>query len=178
MRSYMGYLPPEQFRDFYEEIIKEISERFELKELSKKNRIPHITFKSPFETSNLELLENFVSRFCKKQKCFPINIGGYGDFDKKVIYLAVKESVSLSSAYDLFSSELENNLQIIQDKDYDKKTFHMTLVKYKELENKFDDIWSYLQKKEIKFTLPFDNLTIFRKDKRATDIRKTYWFSG
>lgn len=174
MIYYIGYLPPKKFQDFYTSLVKDISKRFELNKLTQKNRIPHITLKSPFEVSSLQSLDKLIASFCQPQKSSRISIGGVGSFGEEIIFL-----YSHPSKQEIFRELLDNlrNLEEINWGEYDNpnKTLHITIAKGEELNGKFQEVYNYLCRKNIQLVLPFDNITIFQKDDQTTSVYRTHY---
>lgn len=176
MIYYIGYIPPKEFQDFYADLVRDISKRFRLNKLAQNNRIPHVTLKSPFEMGSPKSLDEWISSFCQCQKPSEIRINGVGNFGEEVIFLHSQPSKQM---IDTFKELLDNlrNLEGINWSEYDMpdKKLHITLAKGKELEGKFKDIYNYLSTQDIRFVLPFDNITIFQKDNQMTSVYRTYY---
>ncbi|MDP3027611.1 MAG: 2'-5' RNA ligase family protein [Nanoarchaeota archaeon] len=179
MIYYAGYLPPEEFQVFYEHLIRDISQKFQLEKLSKKRRIPHVTLKSPFEISSVQSLDKLAAGFCQRQKSSEISINGIGNFGKEVIFLRSHLS---RQARDMFKEFLDSlkTLREINWSEYDAedRILHITFVKGEELEGKFNDVYTTLSSRDIRFVLPFDNITIFQKDGERTSVYRTHYFGG
>jgi 2'-5' RNA ligase len=178
MIYYIGYIPPKEFQDFYSDLVRDVSKRFELNGLAQKNRVPHITLKSPFEISSPQSLDETVSNFCQNQEPSSIEINGVGSFGKEVIFLHSQPSTQMSGTF----RKLLDNLRGVGGIDWNEydnpnKKLHITLAKGKELEGKFQDVYDYLKAQDIKFTLPFNNITIFQKDGGRTFVHRTYVLS-
>ena len=175
MIYYVGYIPPKEFKNFYADLIRDVSKRFELNGLAQNNRVPHITLKSPFEISSSQSLDEVVSNFCQDQEPSSIEINGVGSFEKEVIFLHSQPSTQMIDTF----RKLLNSLRGVKGmgwNEYDNpnKKLHITLAKGEELEGKFQGVYNYLKARDIKFTLPFDNITIFQKDGGKTSIHRTY----
>lgn len=175
MRVYLGYLARGEFCDYYNNLLREISSRFNLEDLLKKSRIPHITFKSPFETNNYTLVEEIVSRFCDGKFPHNFKIDDFGLFDREVIYFRVFASSKTRQAI----GNLLKCLQTIPNISFDKydnknKELHITLAKNRETSKSFDDIWKYVSSLNPYFILPFDNITMFRKEENKTKVHKVF----
>lgn len=179
MRVYIGYLPPREFRDFYEGLVREISQIFNLDALLNKKRIPHMTLKYPFQINSINELEEIVSDFCQDRRPSTIEIKGVETFEENVIYLRV---FSLRQTQETLEDLLEElrKIEDIEWKRYDhaNKILHMTIAKREELGIAFEEVLDYLNKKEINFILPFDNLTIFQKNRQKTSVLRTDYFGG
>ena len=176
MIYYIGYIPPKEFQDFYVDLVKYISKRFRLNKLAQKNRIPQITLKSPFEMGSPKSLDEWISSFCQGQKPSEIRINGVGNFGEEVIFLHNQPSKQMINTLGglLDSLRSKNNISW-SEYDTPNKTLHITLAKGEELGGKFQEIYDSLKAQDIKFVLPFDNITIFQKDRERTSVYRTHY---
>ena len=172
---YLGYLVRGEFSNYYNSLLKEISSKFNLEGLLKKSRIPHITFKSPFETDHYKLLENIIDNFCKIKAPPDFKIDNFGSFDKEVIYFKVFASDETRHII----GNLLKCLQVIpnisfNEYDNENKKLHITLAKNRETSKSFNDVWKYVSSLNSYFILPFDNITVFKKEQDKTKIHKVF----
>lgn len=177
MLCYLGYIPQQEFQDFYADLVRDISQRFQLKKLVEKKRVPHITLKSPFEMGSLHSLEELITDFCQKQKQSQITIRGVGNFIEEVIFLYSQPSKQMTETFGQLLSRLRSWRDITWNEyDTPKKALHVTLAKGEELNGKFRDVYKYLLKRDIHFNLLFDNITIFQKNGKRTSVYRTHYF--
>lgn len=176
MLYYFGYIPPKEFKEFYADLVRDISERFTLNKLAQKNRIPHVTLKSPFEMGSPKILEDMVSRFCQSRRVSKIDINRIESFGEEVLHLGVLPS---RETLDTFKSLLDSlrDIEGVSWNEYDNldKRWHITLAKGEELNGRFQEVYDYLLRKDIEFVLPFDNITIFQKDGGRTSVYRTHY---
>lgn len=175
MRYYVGSMIKGEVAKYYNNLVNEISLRFELESLVKKQRIPHITLKSLFERDYVRDIEFYLKEFSEKHEAIKIMIDGFGNFEDKIIYLNIKKSGQIETIYNSFLKGLKSvpNISFGIFDNVNKK-LHITLIS-KEMEGKFEEIWGYLSNITApKFKIYLDNLTIFKKDKNRTLIHKTY----
>ncbi len=176
MTYYVGYIPPKEFQDFYTEVVRDISKRFGLNKLAQKHRIPHVTLKSPFEVSSPKSLEEVISNFCQSQRASKIDINGLESFGEEVICLRAMPSQEMLDTFKTLLDSLRN-IEDISWNEYDNpnKILHITLARGEELKGKFQEVYDYLKAQDIKFALPFDNITIFQKDGQKTSVYRTHY---
>ena len=170
MQYFLGYLPPKEFRHFYEKLVQEISERFGLEKLSQKKRMPHLTLKSPSNLYPPQMLEKIVKEFCRTQIKSKFEIRNFGNFEEDVIFLKTTPSKEMESTFKQFLTRLENEGIYLKKYDNTDKISYMVLAKENELNGRFQEVYDYLRQKKLEFTLPFDNITIFQKSPRGTTI--------
>ncbi len=151
--------------------IQEISHKFRVKATSKK--IPHITLFGPFKTNNERQMVNTLTQVCKnyENELIPFRLKGFEGFDNflnKVVFIDVRPSEEMKELrYDLSKSLLKiTTSDSVQDKkSKDDFKFHAT-VAFKDIDQKFSQILSYLKSKpdpSIKQTLL--RVTIIKKGK-------------
>ncbi len=179
MIYYIGFLPDKNFQAYYREVIAEICDELELSDLKNKERIAHITLKSPFERKSEKDIVRTIDDFVQDQESSNLIVKGVGQFNNEILYFGVQPNSELKEA----TRNLLYKLKLLGDVPFDKtwdtenKTFHITLGKRSEMEGKFDDVYSYVRKagfpeKRIKF----DNLTIFKKDCGKTTAFSSHTF--
>lgn len=172
---YLGYLVRGEFSNYYNSLLKEISSRFNLEDLLKKSRIPHITFKSPFDIDNYRSIEKIVDTFCYIKTPPDFKIDNLGLFGREVIYFKVFASDEARQVIGNLLKRLQTIPNISFDKyDNKNKELHITLAKNRETSKSFDDIWKYVSSLNPCFILPFDNITVFKKEQDKTKIHKVF----
>ena len=176
MIYYVGYIPPKEFQNFYADLVRDLSKKFGLNILTQKNRIPHVTLKSPFEISSPQSLDDVVSNFCQGQEPSSIRINSVGNFGEEFIFLHSQPSRKMIDTFEKLLASLRG-VRGMGWNEYDNpnKTLHITLAKGEELEGKFQEVYNYLNAQNIKFALPFDNITIFRKNEQRTSVYRIHY---
>ncbi|KIC92573.1 hypothetical protein HY58_03315 [Flavihumibacter sp. ZG627] len=84
----------------------------------------HITLVAPFSTDadTLKNVEALLQNFVQIQIPLEIEVGGFGSFDKRVIFLKVKENHLLNSCYNKLNHEMHAQLpELIR---LEKRRFH------------------------------------------------------
>ena len=160
--------------DFNNNLRKELFKNFK----AKSSKLPaHFTIKAPFEyDKDISNLEGILEKFCKEEKVAPFNIQGYGNFDKRVIYMKVNMSKEGQGVHDKLIDEISKvpyiNFRKGEGKD---KVFHVTLAS-KKLEPIYDEVWNYVNKYPCNFKCNFDNITIYNWDNNTWNAYREFKF--
>ncbi|MFH1256414.1 MAG: 2'-5' RNA ligase family protein [Candidatus Diapherotrites archaeon] len=129
------------------ELSEQISHKFHVKQVVRKGRPPHITLFGGFSCGNeKELVQKFI-KICKNFDLIKFKLNDLGHIENKVIFIDVEPSQELKELRLQLAKEL---IPVCEAKEWDKEqefVFHATLA-LKDLENKFDKIWEYLQNME------------------------------
>lgn len=148
--------------EFHEKLVSEICEKFNVK----RQRLPaHFTIKAPFETNNIEEIENLINVFTKDRHKAKIDIDGFGHFREDVVFMDVRPSSEAIKVHDDFIDLLKNVDWLEWKRNEGKgRVFHCTLVS-KIPRGKYHDIWNYTISHNCSFHIQFDNISILRWDK-------------
>lgn len=176
MKYSIVYLLGGEAKKYQENLMKDISERFNVQNLNEKI-MPHITFKSPFRTDDISDLEKRLDKFTRKNKSSEISINGFGSFNEEVLYLNVEFSERAKKTFRRLNKKI-SDLDYIDFNEYDnlEDNFHSTLA-ITENRNKFNKIKNYLEDNyNPGFDLDFDNIAVIKKHelKREWEIDKIY----
>lgn len=177
MRYYVGHLVVGENEKFYQKVRKDVCERFNLEDLSKKKRIPHVTLKSPFETDDKESVERILDTFCYGQESFNLVCKGIECFYDEVIYFNLEGNEESGNLLRRMYSCLDI-LPGMTWSEYDRgdRQLHIIIAKCDELEGKFYSVWDYLLGEGFLGTLCFDNFALFREDGERTLIERVFKF--
>jgi 2'-5' RNA ligase len=134
-------------------LIYEVGRHFRVKGMTHRHVVPHISLYGPFLTRQERQVVAAVAKVCSRYRLVPFTFRGFNYFDNatnKVIYLDIAPSEVLVN----LRFELARALQPItySKSNEDKKTradfkFHSTIA-FKDIDNKFRDIWRYMEEKE------------------------------
>jgi len=111
--------------------------------------VPHIALYGPSETDNMKRVVSEVEKIGWKYTLVPFKIKGFDYFNKehKVIYLDINPSPELEELQWELAQRL-SRASTYQPHDMHRKfQFHAT-VAFKDIDRKFDKIWSYIKVKE------------------------------
>lgn len=145
--------------NFNNNLRKEVFDIFK----AKSSKLPaHFTIKSPFETDNIDDLENILYSFSKNYLSKPYKIKGYDHFDNRVIFMKVLMSEEGKILHDKLIDELSKPTYInFGEKDGKDKVFHVTITS-KKIQNIFNELWKYVNKIDCDFDCRFDNICIYK----------------
>ncbi len=137
-------------KKYAENLIYDIARKFNVKGVTRKKTVPHITLFGPFQTRQEKKLIHEVISVGQQFDLVPFKIKGFDFFDNKkgkVIYLDINPSEKLKSlrrelAYRLFKISSTKPF----DTEYDF-IFHGTIA-FKDIDNKFDRILNYIEQKQ------------------------------
>ncbi len=133
-------------------LIREISGKFRVRGM--KDKVSHISLYGPFTTNNEKRMVSEIHSLCRKYDRIYFSFKRFNYFNNpknKVIYLDVSPSEQLKQ----FRYELSSKLRGIttSNSNEDKKSkdsfeFHSTIA-FKDIDYKFNAIWSHLSKKSV-----------------------------
>lgn len=159
--------------NFNNNLRKEIFEKFKIKS-SKLSA--HFTIKAPFESDNIQELENTLSLFTSSNKSENYYIKGYDSFDNRVIFMKVIMSKKGQILHDKLIDVLSSiNYINFTKKDGKNKIFHVTLSS-KKIQNIFNDLWTYVNSIPCDFECTFDNVCIYKWENNTWLLHKEYLF--
>jgi len=138
-------------KKYSQKLIFELVRKFRIRGM--KDKVSHISLFGPFNTNNERQVVSIVQNVCKSYKWVAFKFSGFNYFNNptnKVIYLDIKPSDDLRN----LRYELANKLLSVTktDSSQDRKSandfyFHSTIA-FKDIDNKFNQIWNYLKHKQ------------------------------
>ncbi|MBN2067553.1 MAG: 2'-5' RNA ligase family protein [Candidatus Diapherotrites archaeon] len=134
---------------YAKELSKNISRKFQVKQVIRKGKPLHISLYGGFSTADEnEMIKKFVS-ICKRFDLVKFKLNGFDHIDKHVIYLNVKPSTELIGLRSELAKELNTTCKAqpwdMPELDF---IFHTTIA-HGDIEEKFDEIWRYVSSLEI-----------------------------
>ena len=146
MKIGFGILLEDEAFNFVRSIELELFHKFGL--LRGIKQPPHITIKSPFYTDKVEPFYQYLKDLSKRIKPFEIKLEGFGHFEKKVIFLNVKENPFLKKLHLKIIKELKEKFDVKPSKLEGKSIkFHSTIALKDFSEKEFKKIKKYLTRK-------------------------------
>lgn len=144
---------------FNDNMRKDVFKKFE----AKSSTLPaHFTIKAPFETDDIKPIKDILEKFAVKESAYPLKMEGYGYFDDRVIYMPVSLSKEAKEVHDRLIDELLKIPYIhFKDNEGKNKIFHVTITS-KKIEDKFQDIWTYVNENPYSYDDYFDNITLYK----------------
>ncbi len=167
-----------EIADYHLRLVNEIADKFG-KTLTKEQGVPpHFTLKYWFDTETIEHVEKRLKQFADTHIRTPIRVGGFGGFHPKVVFMSIQLSDQARATFFELISEFKSMDWMQWDKfDAENLHFHATIVE--ECDEKYLDIWNFVQGQEKYFDAYFDNITVLRtvgkiKDFDKYEIYKTF----
>lgn len=159
--------------DFNNNLRKDVYNKFN----AKSSKLPaHFTIKSPFESENINELEEILDAFAKNNNKSSYTLNGYDHFDDRVIFMKVNMSHEGKKLHDKLIDEL-NKISYINfdEKDGKNKIFHVT-ISSKKIKKVYHELWSYVNQFSFNFHCEFDNICIYKWDHNTWELHKEYIF--
>lgn len=158
---------------FHDRIVESVCHKFN----KRRTKLPaHITLKAPFETDKIAEMESVLESFVTGRDKTPIKVEGFGKFRRDVIYIDVKVSEEAKKVHDELMDELVKIPWIeLKENEGKNKVFHCTIVS-KRIQDKFKEIWEYVNQFTCDFNLYFDNLTLYKWQDNTWVLYKKYKF--
>ncbi|MDP4144340.1 MAG: 2'-5' RNA ligase family protein [Bacillota bacterium] len=156
---------------FHEKLTSEVCKLFQLR----RTKLPaHITLKAPFEAENISELEKIIEDFTSSNTKAPMKLEGYKNFRRDVVYMDVQPSKEAVEIHDRLSDSLKKLPWLEWKANEGKnKVFHCTIVS-KKVGNKFQDVMNHVSRYPYKYTIDFDNITIFQWEENTWKLKKKY----
>jgi calcineurin-like phosphoesterase family protein/2'-5' RNA ligase len=129
------------------ELSQTLSKKFYIRQVARKGRPPHITLFGGFECSDEKTVISRFVKVCKNFDLVKFRLNDFGHIEDRVIFIDVQPSPELKELRLELAKELN---PICEAKEWDKQeefVFHATIA-LKDIEQKFDKIWQYLQNTE------------------------------
>ncbi len=132
-------------------LIYDVARKFNVKGVTRKRAVPHITLYGPFTTRNERQVVSTVANIGQKYDLVPFKLKSFNNFNNlknKVIYLDIEPSNKLECLRWELSQNLRQVTNTTSTFDKDKKfSFHSTIA-FKDIDNKFSKIKEYIESKE------------------------------
>lgn len=134
----LGGVIKRQLRD----IIQDVADRFDERELVRSHYVPHITLYGPCRVTNEKVALARIRDVCSQYDLVPFRIAGFDQFDRSTIYADVHSSYALRK----LRYELSQELHAVTDDepayDHDRWCeFHSTIARNI---GTFDEIWEWV----------------------------------
>ena len=138
-------------KEYAKDIVYSVAKKFRVRGVTGKRVVPHISLYGPGKIDDIGKVVSAVKRVGQMYTLVTFKIKGFDYFDKphKVIYLDVSPSKELEALRWELSQELRkvSNCQSQDRHSSTKFKFHGTIA-FKDIDNKFNRIWSYIKNKE------------------------------
>ncbi len=136
-------------KNYAKELIYDVAKKFGVKGVTKRRAVPHIALYGPSETDNMERVVSEVEKIGRKYTLVPFEIKGFDYFNKehKVIYLDINPSPELEELRWELAQRL-SKVSTYQPWDTKREFSFHSAIAFKDIDKKFDKIWSYIKAKE------------------------------
>lgn len=159
---------------YHKKLKKELKQKFNVKQALKTNPPSHITLKYNFKNDKLPEVKKILQSFANNTNPSAYEIRGVNSFGKKVIYLEIHASKKMKEDHKSLLNKLKNNDIALRRFD-EPKNYHCTLA-LRDINEKYDEIMSYMRKKTIEFEASFDNVAILKLENNTWIIEEKYDF--
>ncbi|MCX6750664.1 MAG: 2'-5' RNA ligase family protein [Candidatus Pacearchaeota archaeon] len=174
MKYCIFYLIEGKAKRYHQKLVKEVGPKFGERYMIENPLPAHITLKYFFETSRTKELEKLLREFVKKQKQSKMEIDGFSNFDRRVVFLKIKPSKqAIKTRKELVNGIMEINGIKLNELDIKFKP-HLTIA-YGNTKKSFSGIWNYVKKLDKpKFNLKLDNITLIKKSGKYWKVHKEF----
>lgn len=179
MRYFVGYLIERKAARWHSNLAKEIAEKFGTWKIHERFP-PHVTIFQPFETEDVEGIKDFL-RSHVDARAMPgtLTLSGYDRFDDRVVFVNVDTEDSVRDFVQTLqecarTTSATSGLMVPAFSAWHP---HATLA-YRLPPEDIVGIWGYVSMlPNPVFTLPFDNVTLFRFEGDRWVTETTFKFS-
>lgn len=158
---------------FHHKLTNDVCQKFN----KRRQKLPaHITLKAPFETVKIDDIIELLERFTSVREKTPIKINGFGKFRRDVIFMDVQVSEEAKKVHDELIDKI-GKIPWIEFKHNEgkDKVFHCTIVS-RRIQDKFNEIWDYVNEHECDFDSYFDNLSLYQWKDNTWVLYKEFKF--
>jgi len=176
MKYAIFYLIKGKAEIYHKNIIKNIAKISGEKYLIDNPLPSHITLKYTFDADKKQIkeLEKIIGLFVKRQKKSKINIDGFNNFNKFVVYMDVKFSMEAKYVRNNLIKQIKH-LSFIDIQDFDNNWKSHSTIGYGNSKKTFNLIWKYVQSiDKPNYDLNFDNITIMKKPKKYWKLHRGF----
>lgn len=132
-----------EIKNHLNEIIEDIADRFDARQLVRSHYVPHITLYGPFRTRKEKVALARIRDVCARYDLVPFRLEGLDHFKRETIYVDVHSSQPLRQLRLNLSRELRPISHAEESYDHDRWCkFHSTIAR--DVSYNFEDIWEYV----------------------------------
>lgn len=160
MKVGIGLVPNENISTQIITLEKELSKFIESE--SGLKQPPHITIKSPFEVSDMSIIESFFDSFAGTVEPIQVSFSGFDYFEPTTAYIAIKTNKHLQELHNRLLRELEVHLGIKPNMYESSSVVFHTSIAVNMSQDQFDRANQYLsQLPLVSFETVFDKIGLF-----------------
>ncbi|MGB2842239.1 MAG: 2'-5' RNA ligase family protein [Halobacteriota archaeon] len=137
-------------KKYLKRVIFDVARKFDVRGVTRKRPVPHITLAGPFETREIERVIRDVESVAKNYNLVNFKLKGFGYFNNpggKVIYTGIEPSKELEELRWELAKRLMKYVELKGGDKNMKFAFHATIA-FKDIDRKFSDVLRYLKSKE------------------------------
>lgn len=178
MKYFIGFLIEGKAAEWHAGVAKDISDKFGTWKIYEKLP-PHVTIFDPFEAGDIGQVKKFFKNWVDNRKVpGSFILSGFEHFDDRVVFAKLDTNQSIDSAVQELRESLREIISVMPKKDLLEWHPHATLA-YKLSSQEISRIYDYvLTLEKPDFVLPFNNVTIFRKEgEQKWVVEESYKFS-
>lgn len=158
---------------FHEKLTNEVCYKFNKR---RQKLSAHFTLKAPFEINKIDEMIEVLNNFSQNKVKTPMKVEGFGKFRRDVVYMDVEISNEGKRVHDELMDELSKIPWVEFKKNEGKdRVFHCTIVS-RRIQDKFDEIWEYVNQYDCKFDTYFDNMTLYIWENNTWVLYKRFQF--
>lgn len=136
-------------KEYAKDIVYSVAKKFRVRGVTRKKVVPHISLYGPGKTNNIKKVISTVEKIGRRYTLVPFKVKRFGYFNKtpKVIYFDIAPSQELENLRWELAQELR---KVSTGQSWDSRknhSFHSTIA-FRDIDTKFNGIWSYLRSKE------------------------------
>lgn len=162
--------------EYQQNLLYSIAERFYTKKGIKTKPPAHVTLKYSFNTENINIVEEYIKRFCETHKKCNYQLNNINRFSNKAIFIDVFPSEEMKKMYVDFIKYLKKNTNIYFRELDGRVHFHSTLA-YNDIGDKFEEMWLEVSKEKPDFRVVLDNITILKFEDEIWKVHKEFYLS-
>jgi 2'-5' RNA ligase len=171
MKYLIAYVLSDEAATAHRKLSRQLSEQFGTADPAL--RIPpHLTLKAPFEVEDITPVCEMLLQFVKSVEVGKFELGGFGHFDRRVIYVHAHADIATRGALVSLTSLLEVLHLPMEQFDSQNRTLHATLARTSE--DNFLSLWKFLQEEQFFYSVLFDQLVLMRKDKDMWQVEEVF----
>lgn len=122
---------------------------------------PHVTFKSPFETSEIEPYAAYLTQLAADTPAFELSLNGFGHFGEQVLFLDAQENAILTCFHERVLQDMMTMFGISPDPyEGSNVKFHASIAGFQQAEQ-FQAAQQYVERYQPNFSFRITELGLF-----------------
>lgn len=122
---------------------------------------PHVTFKSPFETTEIEPYADYLTQLANDTPAFELTLNDFGYFGEQVLFLDVQENAILTDFHERVLQDMMTQFGISPDPyEGSNVKFHASIAGFQQVEQ-FQAAQEYIKRYQPNFSFRIAELGLF-----------------